>query len=103
MCLIDYAGGPPSMQGVLVDHCEYLGLYIGLRAEHPSVWLRLPPCTEHKSLDKAYYPQNSPMGHTRAVETRERVVHPLGLAHAIVKSTAYALGAAADDDTSWRS
>ena len=42
LCLADYAGGPPSLQGVLVDHCEYLGLYIGLRAEHPSVWLRPP-------------------------------------------------------------
>ena len=35
-------GGPPSLQGVLVDHCQYLGLYIGVRAEHPSVWLRPP-------------------------------------------------------------
>lgn len=34
--------GPPSLKGVFVDHCQYLGLYIGLRLEQPSVWLRLP-------------------------------------------------------------
>jgi len=34
--------GPPSLRGVFVDHCRYLGLYIGLRLEHPSVWLRAP-------------------------------------------------------------
>ena len=32
--------GPPSLKGVFVDHCNYLGLYIGLRMEHPEVWLR---------------------------------------------------------------
>jgi|EP00908_Phaeocystis_cordata_P018848 hypothetical protein len=41
-CLADGPGGPPDLKGVLVDHCQYLGLYIGVRAEHPSVWLRLP-------------------------------------------------------------
>lgn len=33
-------GGPPSLKKVFVDHCQYLGYYIGLRMEHPSVWLR---------------------------------------------------------------
>ncbi len=31
-----------SLKGVLVDHCQYLGVYIGVRLEHPSVWLRSP-------------------------------------------------------------
>ena len=31
-----------SLRGVLVDHCYYLGVYIGVRANHPSVWLRRP-------------------------------------------------------------
>ena len=31
-----------SLQGVLVDHCNYLGIYIGVRANHPSVWFRRP-------------------------------------------------------------
>lgn len=31
-----------SIKGVLVDHCQYLGIYVGVRAEHPSVWLRNP-------------------------------------------------------------
>jgi len=35
-------GGPPSLQGVFVDHCNYLGVYIGVRLRHPSVWLRRP-------------------------------------------------------------
>jgi len=34
--------GPPSLKGILVDHCRYLGVYIGVRIEHPSVWLRAP-------------------------------------------------------------
>ena len=34
--------GAPSLRGVLVDHCFYLGIYIGVRANHPSVWLRSP-------------------------------------------------------------
>ena len=36
------SSGPPSLRGVLVDHCFYLGVYIGVRAQHPSVWLRSP-------------------------------------------------------------
>lgn len=31
-----------SLKGVLVDHCQYLGVYIGVRLEYPSVWLRSP-------------------------------------------------------------
>lgn len=31
-----------SLRGVLVDHCRYLGVYIGVRAQHPSVWFRPP-------------------------------------------------------------
>ena len=31
-----------SLKAVFVDHCLYLGVYIGLRAQHPGVWLRLP-------------------------------------------------------------
>jgi len=27
--------GPPSLKGIFVDHCKYLGLYIGVRLEHP--------------------------------------------------------------------
>lgn len=34
--------GPPSLRGVLVDHCRYMGVYMGLRAQHPGVWLRPP-------------------------------------------------------------
>lgn len=44
-CLAERApppAGPPSLKGVFVDHCRYLGLYIGLRLEHPRVWLRPP-------------------------------------------------------------
>ena len=36
------ASGPPSLRGVFVDHCRYLGVYIGVRLEHPGVWLRRP-------------------------------------------------------------
>jgi hypothetical protein len=32
--------GPPSLKGVFVDHCQYLGLYIGVRLEHPWGYLR---------------------------------------------------------------
>ena len=32
-----------SMRGVVVDHCNYLGIYIGVRVQHPSVWFRRPP------------------------------------------------------------
>ena len=32
--------GPPSLRASFVEHCKYLGLYIGLRLEHPGVWLR---------------------------------------------------------------
>jgi len=31
-----------SLKGVFVDHCQYLGVYIGCRLEHPSVWFRSP-------------------------------------------------------------
>jgi len=31
-----------SLKGILVDHCQYMGVYVGVRAEHPSVWLRPP-------------------------------------------------------------
>lgn len=42
-CLVPPASsGPPSLKGVFVDHCNYLGVYIGCRVEHPSVWLRSP-------------------------------------------------------------
>jgi len=34
------AGGPPSLKGTFVDHCNYLGIYIGCRL--PSVWFRSP-------------------------------------------------------------
>mmetsp|Transcript_2430 Transcript_2430/g.5090 ORF Transcript_2430/g.5090 Transcript_2430/m.5090 type:complete len:307 (-) Transcript_2430:179-1099(-) len=34
--------GPPSLKGVFVDHCRYMGVYIGVRLEHPGVWLRPP-------------------------------------------------------------
>lgn len=33
--------GPPSLSATFVEHCRYLGLYIGLRLEHPAAWLRL--------------------------------------------------------------
>ena len=43
-CLAEAASampaGPPSLQASFVEHCKYLGLYIGLRLEHPAVWLR---------------------------------------------------------------
>jgi len=43
VCLMgDASDGPPSLRGVLVDHCMYMGVYIGLRAKHPGVWLRPP-------------------------------------------------------------
>jgi len=40
VCAVE--GGPPSLKKVFVDHCQYFGFYIGLRMEHPSVWLRVP-------------------------------------------------------------
>lgn len=45
MCLQVAEGIDPSkisLRGVFVDHCQYLGVYIGCRIEHPSVWLRSP-------------------------------------------------------------
>jgi hypothetical protein len=43
ICLTETGGaGPPSLQGLMVDHCQYMGTYIGVRLEHPSVWLRPP-------------------------------------------------------------
>ena len=40
-CLTDAPfTGDLTFRGVLVDHCMYMGVYIGLRAQHPSVWLR---------------------------------------------------------------
>ena len=42
VCLVDSPFSPPSLKGVLVDHCMYMGIYIGLRAQHPGVWLRPP-------------------------------------------------------------
>jgi len=42
VCVSDYeySSGPPSLRGVLVDHCMYMGIYIGVRLQHPSVWFR---------------------------------------------------------------
>jgi hypothetical protein len=31
-----------GFRAVFVDHCLYMGVYIGLRAQHPSVWFRRP-------------------------------------------------------------
>jgi len=44
ICLAETAIPPDkvSLKGILVDHCQYMGVYIGVRAEHPSVWLRPP-------------------------------------------------------------
>ena len=43
-CLAPGPGAPttPSLRGVFIDHCKYLGCYIGVRLEHPSVYLRAP-------------------------------------------------------------
>jgi len=44
LCLVDdgLPSGSPSIKGIFVDHCRYMGYYIGVRLEHPSVWLRSP-------------------------------------------------------------
>jgi hypothetical protein len=42
LCASDADAPPktPSLKGVFVDHCSYLGLYIGVRLEHPWGYLR---------------------------------------------------------------